>query len=63
MFSFLEEEPPSDCIGANLSLSKIGTKSMKKWDFWSKIGTFLKYVKNSKLRDKKWSKLPNLETK
>ena len=32
-------------ILTNLSKTKNGTKSFKKRDFWSKIGTFLKFYK------------------
>ena len=31
-------------IPTNLSKTKIGTKSLKKRDFWSKIGTFLRIL-------------------
>ena len=32
------------CIPTNLSKTKSGTKSLKKRDFWSKIGTFLRIL-------------------
>ena len=43
-------------IPTNLSKAKSGTKSLKKWDFWSKSGTFSKLCQN-------WPKLSSLESK
>ena len=40
----------ADPISTNLSKTKRGTKSLKKIDFWSKIGTFSRNSQNYQVK-------------